>query len=372
MLHLSPSSSSYSHLLLFTPLLFTPLPSPLIPFLFPPSPIHTPPIHTSPLSPHPLPIHTFSHVAQVGFQVKRAADLGLSAADCDLLSKFAQTTMEKPGLPNIHEPEGQHTISIGHVALTPDQDTLEKLKKLKTQYAAAVVWPSVAEAQALGRLFNSCGNTAGGGHATLCGGSFNESTLLGMTTETTPQTVHVDDNIPSLAVCYNASPFPVMGPEFLKCPPVNLAGPGVNPSTPAGQSSRQALISMWTALEKNTNPDMVSSGVLQPGDAVFFDVVHPHRGPSTPFPPRTGPPVEGPSQRALGKRAVCAPIRFSPELPSAATLQRRTMIFISAVHTKGTSEKHAIFAHAPPPPRRGRVWHERSAFNISKEERTSH
>jgi hypothetical protein len=43
------------------------------------------------------------------------------------------------------------------------------------------------------------------------------------------------------------------------------------------------------------------------------------------------------------------------------------MIFMSACHTKGSSEGGAIFANAPAPPRQGRVW--RDAFKITEEER---
>jgi hypothetical protein len=46
---------------------------------------------------------------------------------------------------------------------------------------------------------------------------------------------------------------------------------------------------------------------------------------------------------------------------------KRTMIFMSACHTKGSSEGGAIFASAPAAPRQGRVW--RDAFAITQEER---
>ena len=45
---------------------------------------------------------------------------------------------------------------------------------------------------------------------------------------------------------------------------------------------------------------------------------------------------------------------------------KRTMIFMSACHTKGSSEGGAIFASAPAAPRQGRVW--RDAFKITEEE----
>ena len=88
----------------------------------------------------------------------------------------------------------------------------------------------------------------------------------------------------------------------------------------------------------------MESGILQPGDAVFFNPTHPHRGPRAPFPPTGGGGAGG--SGAGGKR---------------------TMIFMSACHTKGSSEAGAIFACAPPAPRIGRVWHD--AFQITKEER---
>ena len=102
---------------------------------------------------------------------------------------------------------------------------------------------------------------------------------------------------------------------------------------------------MWTALEgSEANPDVVESGILQPGDAVFFNPTHPHRGPRAPFPTTEGGGAGG-----------------------GGAGGERTMIFMSACHTKGSSEAGAIFACAPPAPRIGRVWHD--AFQITKEER---
>lgn len=108
---------------------------------------------------------------------------------------------------------------------------------------------------------------------------------------------------------------------------------------------------MWKALEEDENPpQIVSSGILQPGDVVFFNPTHPHRGPSKPFP-------DSPS--AIGKKR------------QKRAQRTRYVIFMSAVHTRGSSEKHAIFAKKPPPgsQRRGRVWHEKAAFNIAASER---
>ena len=105
---------------------------------------------------------------------------------------------------------------------------------------------------------------------------------------------------------------------------------------------------MWTALEgSEANPDVKGSGILQPGDAVFFNPTHPHRGPRAPFPPTEG---GGAGSEGAG----------------GASGGKRTMIFMSACHTKGSSEGGAIFASAPAAPRQGRVW--RDAFKITEEE----
>ena len=187
----------------------------------------------------------------------------------------------------------------------------------------------------LGALFASCATAAGGEHEALRGASINEATLLQMTTEHTPQTIHADDVVQSLAILYNASKVAVMGPEFLNHEPIILTGVGIQPTTHQGRTvytllslrnptvqtgvlttcsripavparaallqspsssstshtlsltpscpcaqNRTKLIKMWTALEgSEANPDVVESGILQPVDAVFFNPTHPPRGP---------------------------------------------------------------------------------------------
>ena len=119
--------------------------------------------------------------------------------------------------------------------------------------------------------------------------------------------------------------------------------------------NRKRLIEMWTSIEKNeTSPDVVGSGVLEPGDCVFFNPTHPHRGPQEPFP--STPDLSSGSIRSAGKRAVGAP--SACQLPADA--RTRMMIFMSATHTRGSSEAAPIFANRPPFPRRGRFW--RDAF----------
>jgi hypothetical protein len=106
---------------------------------------------------------------------------------------------------------------------------------------------------------------------------------------------------------------------------------------------------MWTALQRSeAEPKVVESGVLQPGDAVFFNPTHPHQGPRAPFPPTEDGGAGGSGDGGGG-------------------VQVRNMIFMSTSHTKGSSNAGAIFACAPPAPRIGRVWHD--AFQITEEER---
>ena len=251
-------------------------------------------------------------------------------------------------------------------------------KSLRVQNAVRVAKMTPEDDRLLGLLFASCAKAAGGEHEARRGDSINEAALLSMTAEHTPQTIHADDVVPSLAIIYNASNVAVMGPEFLNHRPVVLTGVGIKPSTPQGVSvhcyshlkpgypystspsqpslslfvpraqNRTKLIKMWTALEgSEANPDVKGSGILQPGDAVFFNPTHPHRGPRAPFPPTEG---GGAGSEGAG----------------GASGGKRTMIFMSACHTKGSSEGGAIFASAPAAPRQGRVW--RDAFKITEEE----
>ena len=251
-------------------------------------------------------------------------------------------------------------------------------KSLRVQNAVRVAKMTPEDDRLLGLLFASCAKAAGGEHEARRGDSINEAALLSMTAEHTPQTIHADDVVQSLAIIYNASNVAVMGPEFLNHRPVVLTGVGIKPSTPQGVSvhcyshlkpgypystspsqpslslfvpraqNRTKLIKMWTALEgSEANPDVKGSGILQPGDAVFFNPTHPHRGPRAPFPPTEG---GGAGSEGAG----------------GASGGKRTMIFMSACHTKGSSEGGAIFASAPAAPRQGRVW--RDAFKITEEE----
>ena len=256
------------------------------------------------------------------------------------------------------------------------ESALKKSLRVESAVRAAAMTPE--DGRLLGALFASCATAAGGEHEALRGASINEAALLSMTAEDTPQTIHADDVVQSLAIIYNASNVAVMGPEFLNHRPVVLTGVGIKPSTPQGVSvhcyshlkpgypystspsqpslslfvpraqNRTKLIKMWTALEgSEANPDVKGSGILQPGDAVFFNPTHPHRGPRAPFPPTEG---GGAGSEGAG----------------GASGGKRTMIFMSACHTKGSSEGGAIFASAPAAPRQGRVW--RDAFKITEEE----
>ena len=292
------------------------------------------------------------------------------------------------------------------------ESALKKSLRVESAVRAAAMTPE--DGRLLGVLFASCATAAGGEHEALRGASINEATLLRMTTEHTPQTIHADDVVQSLAILYNASKVAVMGPEFLNHEPIILTGVGIQPTTHQGRTvytllslrnptvqtgvlttcsripavparaallhassscsllllllllllltmhslahqpvnvcaqNRTKLIKMWTALEgSEANPDVKGSGILQPGDAVFFNPTHPHRGPRAPFPPTEG---GGAGSEGAG----------------GASGGKRTMIFMSACHTKGSSEGGAIFASAPAAPRQGRVW--RDAFKITEEE----
>ena len=76
---------------------------------------------------------------------------------------------------------------------------------------------------------------------------------------------------------------------------------------------------MWTALQRSeAEPKVVESGVLQPGDAVFFNPTHPHQGPRAPFPPTEDGGAGGSGDGGGG-------------------VQVRNMIFMSTSHTKGSS-----------------------------------
>ena len=267
--------------------------------------------------------------------------------------------------------------SLPSVSLETEQGAAYQ-KSLRVQNAVRLAKMTPQDDRLLGLLFASCAKAAGGEHEARRGDSINEAALLSMTAEDTPQTIHADDVVQSLAIIYNASNVAVMGPEFLNHRPVVLTGVGIKPSTPQGVSvhcyshlqpgypystspsqpslslfvpraqNRTKLIQMWTALEgSEANPDVKGSGILQPGDAVFFNPTHPHRGPRAPFPPTEG---GGAGSEGAG----------------GASGGKRTMIFMSACHTKGSSEGGAIFASAPAAPRQGRVW--RDAFKITEEE----
>ena len=267
--------------------------------------------------------------------------------------------------------------SLPSVSLETEQGAAYQ-KSLRVQNAVRLAKMTPKDDRLLGLLFASCAKAAGGEHEARRGDSINEAALLSMTAEDTPQTIHADDVVQSLAIIYNASNVAVMGPEFLNHRPVVLTGVGIKPSTPQGVSvhcyshlkpgypystspsqpslslfvpraqNRTKLIKMWTALEgSEANPDVKGSGILQPGDAVFFNPTHPHRGPRAPFPPTEG---GGAGSEGAG----------------GASGGKRTMIFMSACHTKGSSEGGAIFASAPAAPRQGRVW--RDAFKITEEE----
>ena len=117
------------------------------------------------------------------------------------------------------------------------------MKQLSLKHVVKKAKMNEADAKLLGKLFVSCAKAAGGGHETLQGASINEATLLSMTAEDTPQTIHADDVVQSLAIIYNASNVAVMGPEFLNLKPVILTGVGIQPTTAQGQSV-YALLSL--------------------------------------------------------------------------------------------------------------------------------
>ena len=109
-------------------------------------------------------------------------------------------------------------------------------KSLRVESAVSVVVMTPEDGRLLGALFASCATAAGGEHEALRGASINEATLLRMTTEHTPQTIHADDVVQSLAILYNASKVAVMGPEFLNHEPIILTGVGIQPTTHQGRT----------------------------------------------------------------------------------------------------------------------------------------
>ena len=91
--------------------------------------------------------------------------------------------------------------SLPRVSLAP----FTSMKRLSLKHVVKKAKMNEADAKLLGKLFVSCAKAAGGGHETLQGASINEATLLSMTAEDTPQTIHADDVVQSLAIIYNAS-----------------------------------------------------------------------------------------------------------------------------------------------------------------------
>ena len=114
------------------------------------------------------------------------------------------------------------------------ESALKKSLRVESAVRAAAMTPE--DGRLLGALFASCATAAGGEHEALRGASINEATLLRMTTEHTPQTIHADDVVQSLAILYNASKVAVMGPEFLNHEPIILTGVGIQPTTPQGRT----------------------------------------------------------------------------------------------------------------------------------------
>ena len=125
-------------------------------------------------------------------------------------------------------------MSLPSVSLVTEQGAAYQ-KSLRVQNAVRVAKMTPEDDRLLGLLFASCATAAGGEHEARRGDSINEAALLSMTAEHTPQTIHADDVVQSLAIIYNASNRPVMGPEFLNLKPVILTGVGIQPTTAQGQ-----------------------------------------------------------------------------------------------------------------------------------------
>ena len=121
------------------------------------------------------------------------------------------------------------------MSLKSEQGAVEQ-RSLREENTVRVAAMTPEDGRLLGALFASCATAAGGEHEALRGASINEATLLQMTTEHTPQTIHADDVVQSLAILYNASKVAVMGPEFLNHEPVILTGVGIQPTTGQGKA----------------------------------------------------------------------------------------------------------------------------------------
>ena len=108
---------------------------------------------------------------------------------------------------------------------------------------------------------------------------------------------------------------------------------------------------MWTSLEKNeTRPDVVGSGVLEPGDCVFFNPTHPHRGPQEPFLSQG----RGRCSQRLRRRLSTPPARGCPtrlEIAPAA-LAEPSWVPDGLTAVKTYWSKHLLkrqYANLPPP-----------------------
>ena len=75
-------------------------------------------------------------------------------------------------------------------------------KSLRVQNAVRLAKMTPEDDRLLGLLFASCAKATGGEHEARRGDSINEATLLSMTAEHTPQTIHADDVVQSLAIIY--------------------------------------------------------------------------------------------------------------------------------------------------------------------------
>ena len=117
---------------------------------------------------------------------------------------------------------------------------------------------------------------------------------------------------------------------------------------------------------------------MQPGDVVFTNPLHPHRGPKQPFPPRDGRPQKKQKERDAGKRKSVSPARLAPEgaTSQGATSQHaRHMLFLSFVSrepassatstsVKKTAEGYAIFAKPPDTLKvKGQYWKDAWGFD---------